>query len=92
MKPKEKLKVAKVAKCVRGKIMSSETKTKCDNCWREFNTDASIPQYGIKVLPNDYRIKNSCGVEHDVYVFPPIEKNLDFCGLLCLKEWANKNT
>ncbi len=62
----------------------------CDECEKELIVDSKYPhKYSLKVSAIDTGINTSAST-FMVAVYPPIENDLHFCGMKCLKSWASK--
>ena len=64
--------------------MGKETKITCDNCESDLTDSGSMPRYRLHLSAE--RMRNKSNVECAVIVYPPIERDLYFCGMKCLRE------
>lgn len=61
----------------------------CDNCNCDLTDTEGIVAYRLNLTCE--KIPNISGYTCDVMIYPPINQQLNFCGLGCLKNWINKN-
>jgi hypothetical protein len=62
----------------------------CDTCKKELVVDSQQPaRYGIEVRCVDYGY-NTSGIVNLSIKMPPLQDDHHFCGLACLKSWAER--
>lgn len=59
----------------------------CDNCQRDISESNGMRSFRLALRAE--KIKNSSGFEYAVYVSPPIERDMHFCGTACLADWVD---
>lgn len=70
--------------------MAKVNSIKCDECGEELIIDDMSPHnYGLSLKAEDYGT-NSSSMQHLVCIYPPIEREHNFCGLGCLQKWINE--
>lgn len=69
-----------------------DIKITCDSCGADLSPycDPYPHDYFLKVIMQD-RILPHEGFIYDVLVHPPLEKDLHFCGLICMKNYKFKD-
>lgn len=60
----------------------------CDNCKKDLNFSDGFTKYALKLSCS--ALPHNEGYVLDVYVYPPIENDLHFCGLGCLKKYLEE--
>lgn len=59
----------------------------CKYCQRDLSTCGPVMDYRLVLKCESIPID---GATVDVYMQPPIESDLYFCGFGCLKQWVNR--
>lgn len=66
-----------------------QIKITCDNCMNDITQTDATPAYRIELQAKP--MPHSTSFIHDLCVMPPIDREMYFCGVGCLKQWVNKN-
>lgn len=66
-----------------------DRKVICDNCGADLTFTSNTMDYSIRVI--NRQIPTHSGAVTDMYIYPPLKHNLDFCGLGCMKKWMLNN-
>lgn len=61
----------------------------CDGCGRDLTTTGNSIDYRL-ALANE-RLPSRGGCVTDMMIYPPIKRDAHFCGMACLKKWAEVN-
>lgn len=64
-----------------------ETKITCDGCGKDLTTTGNSVDYRLALV--NEAIPSGGGAVTDMMVYPPIERNVHFCGMRCLKAWLS---
>ncbi len=71
--------------------MSQETNINCDCCGEKLNVVSSYPHnYCLHLCSVDRGLSDDSGFQYAILQYPPIDKDLDFCGLACLEKWVKE--
>ena len=65
-----------------------DIKIVCDYCNKELTNTRNSIDYCLSL--SSQRIPCQEGAVTDIMVLPPIEREANFCGLGCLKNWIDK--
>ena len=63
-------------------------KVECDHCKCDLTETKGVDDYSLRLVLRT--IPNTGAIHIDVLVRPPIVRNMDFCGLGCLKKWLEE--
>ena len=66
-----------------------EEKTFCDFCSSDLTCTDCLDRYILVV--DAEKLSKTAAFVVDVYILPPIERQLHFCGSGCLREYFNKH-
>ncbi len=67
--------------------MSKNTIIRCDHCEKQLNIDSSYPhRWGLHLSSVDYGV-NTTGMVYAVAQYPSLDRDMDFCGMVCLSKW-----
>lgn len=59
---------------------------RCDNCQKDITViHSGYDEFRLKLSAE--RIRNTCSVRYGVITHQPIERDMDFCCVACLKEY-----
>lgn len=62
---------------------------KCDNCEREIGTTTNASDYILQL--RNFPCEVISNAVTDMLMYPPIEKDVYFCGIGCLRTWLDLN-
>lgn len=60
----------------------------CEECGQDLDTPRSVVDHYIRLSNQQYPTR---GAIMDMYIVPPIPKDLLFCRLKCCQRWISRN-
>lgn len=70
--------------------MSTEFKRTCDQCNKDITYTYGMDGWYLDLKAVNNMVATEGTAVFDIMCSPPIEKNVQFCGIECLKTWLNK--